>query len=168
MYKHTDIHYEPQHPMLKMINLSQTEEFEEEENLGFEEVESGYFQASAACKPNKLKKPGMLAGKKTKEKYKKAQAKAEKCAKIEPGVEAALKRVPAETMKLLKGLNRTEKEAFERAIKDAAGGYDDKKSADDVLKALQGALTFKFANGKKKNARGKLVNNMIKIEIPAA
>ena len=168
MYKHADIYYEPEHPMLKSIKLSQTEEFEEEENLGFQEVESGYFQASAACKPNKVKKPGMFAGKKDKEKYAKAKAKADKCAKIEPGGEAALKRVPKETMDLLKGLNRTEKENFKNAIKDAAGGYDNKKSADDVLKALKGALTFKFANGKKKNAKGKLVNNMIKIEIPAA
>lgn len=46
MYKHTDIHYEPEHPMLKMINLSQTEEVEEEENLGFQEVQSGYFGGS--------------------------------------------------------------------------------------------------------------------------
>ena len=168
MYKHADIHYEPEHPMLKSIKLSQTEEFEEEENLGLEEVQSGYFKASAACKPNKVKKPGLLAGKKDKEKYKKAKAKADKCAKIEPGLEAALKRVPKETMELMKGLNRTQKEDFKRAIKDAAGGFDDSKSADDVLKALKGPLSFKFANGKKKNAKGKLVNNMIKIDIPGA
>lgn len=164
MYKHSDIHYEPQHPMLKSIKLSQTEEFEEEEeNLGLQEVQSGYFEASAACK--KVKKPGMLGGSKAK----KAYAKSVRCNKIGEGVDEALKRIPKATMDLMKNLNRSEKEKLKEAVKDAAGGFDSGKSTEDVLKALKGALSFKFKNGKKKDiASGKMVNNMIQIDIPSA
>lgn len=44
MYSHPEINYKPQHPMLKSIKSSQTEETE---NLGLEEVaSSGYFGGS--------------------------------------------------------------------------------------------------------------------------
>jgi len=118
------------------------------------------FEASAGCKP--AKKPGMFSGKKAKKNYEKAV----RCAKIAEGVEAAFKRIPKETMKLLKGLNRTELQNLKNAIKDAAGGYKDGVSTEDVLKALKGPLEFKFANGKKKDvSTGKMRKNMITIQI---
>ena len=48
MYKHPDIDYEPNHPVLKIINVSQTEETDENQTPGLLEVPSnGYFQGSA-------------------------------------------------------------------------------------------------------------------------
>ena len=164
MYKHADIHYEPQHPMLKSINLSQTEEFEEEENLGFQEVSSGYFGASAACKI--VQKPGFMgmgASKSDKRKYENSV----RCQALEQPIEDAYNRIPKATKKLLKGLNGSEVRKLKEEIRTAAGGYEDKNSTKDVIKALKGPLKFKFANGKKKDiASGKLVNNIIEIDIP--
>jgi hypothetical protein len=48
MYKHPDIDYEPNHPVLKIINVSQIEETDENLTPGLLEVPSnGYFQGSA-------------------------------------------------------------------------------------------------------------------------
>ena len=120
MYKHPEIYYQPQHPILQK------------------------FEASAACAaPGK--KPGLLSGKKAKKKY----ASRIRCAAIEKGVEKALKRISKKQLKLAKG--RTLQNNLKDAIKTAAGGYDDSKSADDVLKAIAALREVKMSVGKKKD-----------------
>jgi hypothetical protein len=151
MYKHADIHYEPQHPMLKQMRDEQSLMDNLPEPM---RISSDVFEASACDKVDKPKKPMTYAVMGSK-KYDEALAKyerSERCAKIDVGVEAALKRISKEQLKLAKG--KTLQGKLKEAIKEAAGGdlFGD-KSAEDVLKALKQLKEVKMSVGKQKDPK---------------
>ena len=141
MYKHPEIDYQPQHPILQK------------------------FEASAACKPpgKKPKKPKLI-GKKKYQKDLKTYESRVRCAAIEKGAEAALKRISKEQLALAKG--KTLQNKLKDAIKTAAGSGDDSKSAEDVLKAIAALKEVKMSVGKKKNAKtGKNMQQWVTFEL---